>query len=462
MDAQITVRNFRSIKEATFPIREGLNVIVGANGSGKTNLLHALKFLSNVVTSGASLAMAKAGGASRNFRRGSTTIQFSVETPLDVSLYCGKQALFTFRWEMSVGPSGADGFVQVKNEAFRIFAHANEGWKEKEVFALEVSRGANNATKGKLSMDSEQNLTKRLFDSSLWVSRSSKKQEIFTTLRARLNDVLAGARKKPQDASLLEQVSNIHYGARRFFRDLLTLDEFNISPDVARQGVDPLPVIRMGPDGSGLSEVIGALETDQLRRLQDRIAIGVGSPYFSAYPYDMHWAGRPRKNPLPDIVENLQAAVSSIDSLATEIDPSTGRRYVVFKSGGHKFRPQEISDGTFKWLCLLIALFVPTSRVILLEEPENFMHPWMQQRFVALARAQAKRGSGSVVLSTHSVTVLNALNVDELCVAYQENGETHIEPIENGDEIQALLAKSSFGLGDIWVSGEFGGVTGGN
>lgn len=461
MKADITVRNFRSIRDLTFPIREGLNVIVGANGSGKTNLLRALKFLSDIVTSGASLAMAKAGGPSRNFRRGQDHIEFSIESPLDSSFYRGRRARFKFHWDITVAPSGPDGFVQVSQESFRISAQTNE--TTECVFQADISRSGTKNVKSKFWIAPREHLTKRLFESSRLVNSSSRKEEIFDSLTSSFQSALSDAKKGPRDASFLQRASRAHEGMRRVFQAVVRLDEYNISPEAARQAVDPLPVRRMKPDGAGVSEVIAALEADHPRRLSPWEFVYPGySPYIERHPFDIAWMARPDRNALSEIVEHLQAAVSSIDTIATEIDPSTGRRFVVFKSGGHKFLPQEISDGTFKWLCLLVALYVPTSKVVLLEEPENFMHPWMQQRFIALARKQSRKDSGSVVISTHSVTVLNALVPDELRICFQEDGETHIHCVSDEAEIREMLKNSSFGLGDLWVSGGIGGVTGGN
>jgi len=53
------------------------------------------------------------------------------------------------------------------------------------------------------------------------------------------------------------------------------------------------------------------------------------------------------------------------------------------------------------------------------------------------------------------------LVVDELRVVHQVDGETVMNSVENKEEIERILSESTFGLGDIWISGEFGGVTGG-
>jgi predicted ATPase len=41
----IRLQNFKSFKDTTITFNAGLNVLIGLNGSGKTNVLLALKFL---------------------------------------------------------------------------------------------------------------------------------------------------------------------------------------------------------------------------------------------------------------------------------------------------------------------------------------------------------------------------------------------------------------------------------
>ncbi len=43
---RLTVRNYKSLRDITLDMRP-LNILIGANGSGKTNLIHFLQLLSN-------------------------------------------------------------------------------------------------------------------------------------------------------------------------------------------------------------------------------------------------------------------------------------------------------------------------------------------------------------------------------------------------------------------------------
>ena len=58
---RLTVRGYRSIREAEVDLRP-LNILIGANGSGKSNLISAFSFLHEIVDGQLQLYVGKAGG----------------------------------------------------------------------------------------------------------------------------------------------------------------------------------------------------------------------------------------------------------------------------------------------------------------------------------------------------------------------------------------------------------------
>ena len=80
----ITIEGFRSIAELRGLQMRSLNVLVGANGSGKSNFLGALSLLRNAILSSRRMAddVQHAGGADRLLHFGSKTtpmMRFSVQ-----------------------------------------------------------------------------------------------------------------------------------------------------------------------------------------------------------------------------------------------------------------------------------------------------------------------------------------------------------------------------------------------
>jgi predicted ATPase len=129
----------------------------------------------------------------------------------------------------------------------------------------------------------------------------------------------------------------------------------------------------------------------------------------------------------------------------------------VFKTAdGVKFYPDEVSDGTLKWVCLLTSIYVPFSAIYMLEEPENYLHPWMQQKLLQIMRSQSDT---VYLLTSHSATLLNSATPDEITVV-KSIGQvgTVATPIKDKFEVDTILGDTNFGVGDLWVSGAIGGV----
>ena len=57
--SKVSVRNFRNLKDLTVKLRAGLNVIVGENNVGKTNLLDAIRVALGSASSGEPVRLAK-------------------------------------------------------------------------------------------------------------------------------------------------------------------------------------------------------------------------------------------------------------------------------------------------------------------------------------------------------------------------------------------------------------------
>ena len=69
MIRKISVDGFRSLTDFELVIDPGLNILVGPNGSGKTNIISFFEFLSAIVSNPVSEAVSILGGAGSIFRK---------------------------------------------------------------------------------------------------------------------------------------------------------------------------------------------------------------------------------------------------------------------------------------------------------------------------------------------------------------------------------------------------------
>ena len=314
------------------------------------------------------------------------------------------------------------------------------------------------------------------------------KPQLFSQTRKEISR-LVKSHLKNDDKSFFPTFASFDNTLQTLSLFFLNLNEYNIIPNIARQSTDQLPYAEMLPNGEDLSEVIYALVNREYSRIGNPGIYDIGKSYpafysrglalGSYYPYSLLGvrylpriitrrdfelgSTRSTRTALDSINAELAAAVAPIEGVSSAIDQTNGKRFVVFKAGKNTFYPEEVSDGTIKWLCILVSIFVPFSTIYLLEEPENFLHPWMQQRLISIMREQAENNKTIYLLTTHSSTILNSAQIDEVVIIKHDSiAGTTATTVHNEKEIRNFLEESNFGLGDLWVSGAIGGVPGSN
>ena len=114
-----------------------------------------------------------------------------------------------------------------------------------------------------------------------------------------------------------------------------------------------------------------------------------------------------------------------------------------------------LSDGTLRWLALLIILLDPTPPpVICIEEPELGLHPDAIHTLADLLVDASTRTQ--LIVTTHSDALVDAFSDDPeaVCVCEKVEGSTVIRRL---DKERLKIWLKDYSLGHLWMSGELGG-----
>jgi predicted ATPase len=114
-----------------------------------------------------------------------------------------------------------------------------------------------------------------------------------------------------------------------------------------------------------------------------------------------------------------------------------------------------LSDGTLRWLALLVILLNPTpAPVTCIEEPELGLHPDAIHTLADLLVEASTRTQ--LIVTTHSDALLDAFTdtPDVVCVCEKVEGSTVIRRLEK-ERLKVWL--KDYSLGHLWMSGEIGG-----
>jgi predicted ATPase len=112
-----------------------------------------------------------------------------------------------------------------------------------------------------------------------------------------------------------------------------------------------------------------------------------------------------------------------------------------------------MSDGTIKWAALITAILTYPS-IFAIEEPENFLHPLMLIEILSLMRTTTADKFSFVIMTTHSETLLNAANPNEVIVVSMENGVTRGRRPSNPEYLAREISETGFGLGHYYLAGD--------
>ena len=137
--------------------------------------------------------------------------------------------------------------------------------------------------------------------------------------------------------------------------------------------------------------------------------------------------------------------------------PVTGGTVSLFleERGGRQIPASRLSDGTLRYLCLLAVLLHPDPpSLVAIEEPELGLHPDVVAKVAELLVDASRRMQ--IVVTTHSHMLVDALSdcPSSIVVCEQENGESRFERLD-GERLRRWL--DQYSLGDLWSSGELGG-----
>lgn len=153
------------------------------------------------------------------------------------------------------------------------------------------------------------------------------------------------------------------------------------------------------------------------------------------------------------LLEGLNELYPNIDDFDVSVEGGTVQ--VFFQEGNFTIPATRLSDGTLRYLCLLVILLQPSPPpLVCIEEPELGLHPDVLPGLADLLREASQRMQ--LIVTTHSDVLVDALSdtPEDIVICEKHDGATTMRRLES-DEMKVWLEKCT--LGELWRSGELGG-----
>jgi predicted ATPase len=406
MLTEIYFDNFKSLKEVLIRPKE-LGFFCGPNAAGKSNLADAIDFLSQTFRNGISYAVAAKGGfynmCFRKMRRARGAITCRVKGETIVGK--GHKIEFEASFEIRAKGEAIRADFEVTQE--RYFAQFSAREPSNYSYSLEIERTGNG------------------YGSKLRTTGKPLESRVFRP-PSELVELFDAIRPEPDNLLVSSWLPNI-FALRTIQRQLSGVRVFQISPRIAREEGTPSVSGELGRHGENLASAIDYIFTNSPRTFE-KLQV---------------W--------LRDVVPEIAAL---------EVGYTESRKiglYLTEKGFRGPWIADEMSDGTIMSIALFLALLDRRHTTVMIEEPENSLHPWMLRKFLGHAREVSKEKQ--ILVTTHSPLVVAASRPEELYLIERKKGRTQVIPaIEREPILTEMLQKQLMDLGEFWLSGGIGAI----
>jgi len=409
----LSIHNYKSIRNLNLRSLPAFSVLVGANASGKSNFADALDFLSLVFRGGlASAVRAKGGYENICFRRakrskGDLEFGFKTSIPESERLPRRKRVELSYTFSYSF--------------AFRAMAQriAADYEVTKEEITVEI-QGPEPADRGRIH---------------LWRSKGMERA-VEAQFSGAISEMMPSAefyqdyprRARVPEYELFVPTWWTHLPPFHLLRRLFeSCRVYQISPHEARQTGVPERSPELGRHGENLPAAV-----DYLKR-SDADAFN-------------------------ELLAHLKHTVPSIERLETHY-VETKQLGLFFKEMGvgRPWFSQDVSDGTIQTVSIFLPLVDPRTRILVIDEPENSLHPWILRHFIESCKLQSE--NKQIFIATQSLVAVNEVPPESLYIVRRTEGETTIERcVERYPEAKEVISQQLLGLGDYWDTGGLGAI----
>lgn len=397
---ELTIEGFKSFGTPPQRLPLGpLNFIVGANATGKTNLIAALRFVQNAVLRSVEFAVNEFGGIPevRNkilrekkhpkplaigFKMDLTGTKLKLEKEFNI-------LRFSYSFQLDVRSEGRLPQVELEE----------------------------------LVADIEDESGKRL---NYRLKRTKNELEIVDPTQTTRD---LKQRVPEQEATRLAlDVGFFSFPPVILRRIIADWRFYNISPPVARLPFKETPEVDLGPAGENLAVVLHKLEEQG------------------------------GKGALDPIIAGLKSAVPGFRGVKTIQLPVEGKwafQLVEDRIRG-AINPDWVSDGTIRLLALMVIASWTAKHpsLIAIEEPENSVHPHLSEHIVQVLRTASE--NRQLIVTTHNPSFLDYLEPNEVILCDKVDGFTKLRHASSVSQIDTF--RKHFRLGELWVQGTLGGI----
>ncbi len=393
------ISRYKSVAEANIDFGK-INLLVGQNANGKSNIVDALYFVHDAVNEDLDTAIVK--------RHGIDSIrQWSKHRPYHISIELSIRNTQGYgKYRLSIASSGG---------SYKVIEEYGE-WTGEDIFDKDESEDQHISKERKTYFT--RNRSGRVSCST--IPDMPGRKDRFPELPA--SDLFATTLSGPY-------FSIYAILLRPLVEEIRSFVLYSIYPNTLRQPTVVSRLDRLVDDGSNLPSILKIINNGH-------------------------------KSNKESILDSLRLIMPNLSDIIVK---SAGGYYVPIiqvrepSGDSHQFNMSQISDGTLRVLGILAAFYQPNApNLIALEEPEQMIHPGILPILSEAAKefvSANEYASRQVFLTTHSPTMIDLFEPESIIWTRQVEGLTHSGPI-TARQLK-LVKEKLFSAGEIFLAEGF-------
>ncbi len=409
----LNLLNYKSIKECCLDFNNK-SIILGANASGKSNLISSLKFINYILMYGIDDAVSLMGGIDNlmNINTIDDYLQIGFSLVLD-----NKDWYRKFDKNYDFNPIQMDYMFRLtkkKNNQFKVIfdeiklifsLYENNKKREKNgefkqgefsmLFTRDGRKFSANIIDNKTLFNEKDLMNEEIYKLFSYIMKESKKELMLNHARYILPPI--------------------------YFKNNELFKIYDFDPKLLKTPSQITSKRNLEEDGSNIGVVLETLLKD-----------------------------RNNKNKLFNLLKSCLPNIQSVE-IKKNIDKSVA--YQMKESYFNKpLYSQFLSDGTVSMLALVISLyFNDEDNIIILEEPERNLHPKVIRKLVEMLNEVSK--DKQIIITTHNAEIVRNSNLEDIvCIKREKDGTTVINKPMDNERVKMFL-QNELGLDDLFLDG---------
>ncbi len=407
---KIRVSNFKSFKDIEVELGK-FNVLIGPNASGKSNFIEIFRFMRDVATHGLSNALSLQGGIEflKNVNIGSSR-DFSMRIVYDMEIMSGvrkkkrliglKPYEITYEFAMNFANKGS---FRISKDNLTVNYEIFEIGDQKEDMA---QRNSENLGIGEITLSNVEGKVK--FDLDLPKKVPIKEDDIFPSFLTELT--------LSPGALLLE--TPFFSAVPPFENFLEDISIYDFDPKLPKKAVPITGKMELEETGNNLAIV--------LKNIIDN---------------------KEKKRKFSNLIRDLLPFLDDVN-VEKFMDKS-----LLLKSRemyAQTYLPASLlSDGTINATALIIALYFEEKPLIIIEEPERNIHPFLISRVMDMLKEASEKKQ--IIVTTHNPEIVKYADLENiLLISREKDGFSIISRPSEKEGVKTFL-EHEIGIEELYI-----------